>query len=149
MKAFYTYGVMVLAMFLCVSLTSISAEAQSKKKKYTNQGNVEYNATPNSPTLPLVQYPPPQNYPTSVQIGTPNYYYYYPPVYGAGYTSGAYNPYGNPYGAGASFYNSGGTTQRTFYYNTPIPGQIPLGGGGWGGGGFGGYGGYNGGLFIP
>ncbi len=144
-----------IGLAILASLTIIGSVQAKSNQQYNNKGgDVEYNATPNSPTLPLVQYPPPQNYPTSVQIGTPSYYYYYPPMYGPGGYGGGYGAggYGAPSGAGVSFYNNGGPTQRTFYYNTPIPGQVPLGGaggGGWGGGGFGGYGGYNGGLFVP
>lgn len=163
MNSSYKYALLGLSAVLCVSLAASPSEAKGKNAtNYQNQGDVDYNATPNSPTLPLVQYPPPQNYPTSVQIGTPSYYYYYPPMYGAGYGGGyggygaggygggGYGPgYGGaPAGAGVSFYNAGGPTQRTFYYNTPIPGQMPLNGGGWGGAG-GGFGGYNGGLFVP
>jgi len=149
MKAFSIYGLSTLAAVFCISLLSSSVEAKGQNPNQYNQGDVEYNATPNSPTLPLVQYPPPQNYPTSVQIGTPSYYYYYPPMYGPGY-GGGYGPgYGGaPSGAGVSFYNAGGPTQRTFYYNTPIPGQMPLNGG-WGGGAYGGYNGINGGLYVP
>ncbi len=142
-----------------VLLCSLSTTSFAQTKNYPTQnkeGSVEYNATPNSPTLPLVQYPPPQNYPTSVQIGTPSYYYYYPPAYGPGYACGYAGPgYGAGPSAGVGFYNNGTTTQRGFYYTTPIPGQVNIGGGagGWGGGGFGGYGGgyggYNGGLFVP
>lgn len=164
MNSSYKYALLGLTAVLCVSLASSPVEAKGQNPQ--NQGDVDYNATPNSPTLPLVQYPPPQNYPTSVQIGTPSYYYYYPPMYGAGYGGGygggGYGPGGGGYGAGygggapgtagVSFYNAGGPTQRTFYYNTQIPGQIPYNGGannGWGGGGFGGYNGYNGGLMVP
>ncbi len=151
MKSFYKLGFMAIVGLLSLSLLSSPAEAKRKyHKSYTNAGDVEYNTTPNSPTLPLVQYPPPQNYPTSVQIGTPSYYYYYPPMYGTGYGGGYGGGYAPASGAGVSFYNAGGPTQRTFYYNTQIPGQVPLsGGGGWGGGGYGGYNGFGGGLYVP
>jgi len=122
-------------------------------KQYQNQ-DIEYNATPNSPTLPLRQTPPPQNYPTSVQVGTPSYYYY--PV-GAGYGPGGY---GGGYGGGAQvggyIQNTSGNNQRGFWFNTPIPGQAgPYGGAGYGPGGYGGYGpgGFGGGggniLYVP
>lgn len=149
MKAFKKFYLIAAGAALGLALLGGDVQAKQKSRASTQQGDVDYNATPNSPTLPLVQYPPPQNYPTSVQIGTPSYYYYYPPTYGPGYGGGYGGAYGAPYGAGVSFYNSGGPTQRTFYYNTPIPGQVNIGGGGWGGGAFGGYGGYNGGLFVP
>ncbi|GEM_PF-6859824 len=149
MKSSYTLGFIALAVIISLGLMSNPAQAKRKHSKGYAR-DVEYNATANSPTLPLIQTPPPQNYPTSVQIGTPSYYYYYPPMYGAAYGGGYAPAYGNPNSAGVSFYNAGGATQRTFYYNTQIPGQVsPYGYGGGGYGGLGGFGGSGGMLYIP
>lgn len=120
MKSKYYISFSVLAVFIACTFLIQSAEAKSKKR-LSYSGDVEYNATEKSPTLPLVQTPPPQNYPSSVQVGVPSYYYYYYPT--VGYPSTTYvTP--TP-GAGVSFYNSGGSTRRTFWYNTQIPGQVP------------------------
>jgi len=143
------------ALALVISF-SVGAEAKTKRYHYTGPtqaGDVEYNATEKSPTLPLVQSAPPQNYTTSVQVGVPSYYYYYPTNYygmGSGY-------YGNVPQAGVGFYNVNGRTTRTFWATTPIPGQVaPPGaynnsfGSGFGGYGPGNYPPYIGNtLFVP
>jgi hypothetical protein len=134
-----------------VALLSLSmvSEAKSKRSSYTNSqptGDVEYNATERSPTLPLVQTPPPQNYPNSVVVGAPSYYYYYPQAgyYGGGGYGGGGGYYGNlPVQGGAGFFNVNGNTVKSFWGTAGIPGQVaPYGGGGYGGPGYGpGYGG--------
>ncbi len=129
-------------IFLAVVVAGLflSDASQAASKQYQNQ-NIEYNATANSPTLPLRQTPPPQNYPTSVQVGTPSYYYY--PV-GPGYGGGGYG-YGGAQ-VGGYIQNTSGNNQRGFWFNTPIPGQY--GGAGYGPGGYGGYGPGNI-LYVP
>lgn len=118
--------------------------AQPKTYSTSKQVDVEYNATANSPTLPLQQTPPPQNYPNSVTLGVPSYYYYYYPPVGS-YYGGA--PYGGASQAGVVFTNTGGRTQRSFWYTTPIPGQVPPpAGGSFYGSGFYNPGNY---LFMP
>jgi len=151
MKMKLGFSLIVIALMLSLSL---GVQAQTKTYRSTTQGDVEYNATEKSPTLPLVQTPPPQNSPSGVIVGAPSYYYYYnyPGAYGGG---GGY--YGNTPQAGVGFFNVNGRTTRTFWATTPIPGQVsPLGGGGYGPGygGPGGYGpgygpGYGGGFYPP
>ncbi|MFO1518305.1 MAG: hypothetical protein U1F57_01360 [bacterium] len=162
---------LAVAMGVSLLISAASAEAKTKKRTYYGpsqaapSGDVEYNATEKSPTLPLVQTPPPQNYPNSVSVGVPNYYYYYyPPVANYGYGGGYGGGYGSPGGyaapsqVGASFYNMapGRSPRGGMFFNTAIPGQVPPPGA-YGGYGYGpGYGpGYyppynNGGtLFVP
>jgi len=119
MKKVFSSGLFVVITLLAFSLTLGRAQAQT----YRHGGDVEYNVDAKSPTLPLVQHPPPENSPNSVYVGQPNYYYYYPT---GGYGYGSY--YNTPQ-AGAVFSNVGGQNRRTFWVTTPIPGQVaPMGG---------------------
>lgn len=139
-------AVLSLAFLLALSL---NAQAQYQKAP---AGDVEYNATERSPTLPLVQTPPPQNSPNSVYVGQPNYYYYTPTYGGGGYGYGS--GYGPGYGpqVGGIITNTGSQSRRTFWFNTPIPGQVApspsYGGPGYYGPGYFPYAGSNG-VFIP
>lgn len=147
---FYQYSLIIALVGFLLTPALLEAKQKVHRNAY---GDVEYNATANSPTLPLRQYAPPSSSPEMVYIGTPNYYYYPVPVgaYGGyGYGAGGYGGgpgYGGGGGAGVSYIQSGGKTTRGFWYSTP--GGVPYGGYGYGGGAgfYPPYGG--GGIYIP
>ncbi len=154
MMKFYQYSLIIALVGFLMTPALLEAKQKVHRNAY---GDVEYNATANSPTLPLRQYAPPSSSPDMVYIGTPNYYYYPVPVgaYGGyGYGGGGYGGgpgYGGGGGAGVSYIQSGGKTTRGFWYNTP--GGVPYGGG-YGGYGYGGGAGFyppygGGGIYIP
>src|SRR5262245_24587492 len=124
----------LIGLLAAASLLSLSLEVQAQyQQQHAPQyqqhpapvtrdtgADVEYNATDKSPTLPLVQTPPSDNSPSAVYVGQPNYYYYnYPMSYG-GYGPG----YGTVPQVGGIVTNAGGQSRRTFWFNTPIPGQV-------------------------
>ncbi|GEM_PF-4578960 len=108
-------------IFLSIFCLFYSAGKIMAQGKNTYPPPVEYNATSKSPTLPLVQTPPPQDSPNSVTVGVPPYYYYYPVVVGPGYEAPAY--YGSQ--TGAPYPPRNRRTQRSFWNNTNAPGQGP------------------------
>ena len=123
----------IILLTSCFIATAVQAETTFNSKETEDNYQTVNAEEPQAPKpakraktayvsheAPLVQTPPPQNYPNSVSVGTPSYYYYYVP---GGYAYPQVYPVAPQ--TGTFFYQNNVRTGPSFWNQTQIPGQVP------------------------